>query len=99
MAFRGLTADRTPLEEYRFRFSGIHGKHSPASDNYIPLHAFTWLDGAPSGAEISHLKSVKELASQAEGAARIVSVFKIFVKLRLILIALLQEMMVQLQVS
>lgn len=92
MAFRGLTVDRTPLEEFRSRAPRIHRRHEPTSDNYLPLHAFRWIEGEPSGDEISDLKSVGELVSHSEGAARIVSVFQLVVELALISIALLQEM-------
>jgi len=91
MAFRGLTADRTPLEEFRSRAPRIDRRHEPTSDNYLPLHAFRWIEGEPSGAEICDLKSVGELASHSEGAVRIVSVFQLVVTLELIAIALLQE--------
>jgi len=68
MAFRGLTADRTPLEEFRSRAPRIDRRHEPTSDNYLPLHAFRWIEGEPSGAEICDLKSVGELVSHSEGA-------------------------------
>lgn len=92
MSFRGLTADRRPIDEFRARIPGTSKKIDPASENYLPLHAFEWLEGENSGVEIADLKSVGELVSHSRGAARIVSVLQPISKLKLISIASLLEM-------
>lgn len=72
--FRGLTANRTPLESFKARIQQPQpGKQDnpPSSQPTIPLHLLEWAQNAAEGTEIGGIKSVEELESRSHGAVRV----------------------------
>ena len=70
-SFRGLTADRKPLDEFERRASLFAATQRGRTSTGITLYLFEWRENAAQGVDKCDLKSVQELESESEGAVRV----------------------------
>ncbi|KAJ4357070.1 hypothetical protein N0V95_002808 [Ascochyta clinopodiicola] len=76
-AFRSLTADRQPLQNFEWEASrGQSSKSLDAksrlSDVKLPLHLFEWSQGSQDGLEVSDISSVSELEAREPATVRVI---------------------------
>ncbi|RYN75714.1 hypothetical protein AA0120_g11948 [Alternaria tenuissima] len=71
-SFRGLTADRKPLDEFERRASLFAATQRGRTSTGITLDLFEWRENAAQGVDKCDLKSVQELESESEGAVRVI---------------------------
>lgn len=75
-AFRSLTADRQPLEDFK---SGASKLRSPTSkdaksgdsSSTLPLHLFEWSQSSQDGVEIENIDCVSKLEARDPATVRV----------------------------
>jgi hypothetical protein len=73
-AFRSLTANREPLENFEALSPKVIYAKSKSPSAALPLHLFEWSQSNQDGKEISNLKSVPELEARDPATVRVMYV-------------------------